>query len=108
MMLTPGTCAQLLSLYEAMAVAARANDWDTLTELECLAAELRKSAQRTPASTALSADEETTLAANIRSILALEREIRAHVEPMLESTRKLLSSTVRDKAVRNAYGNLGG
>ena len=52
--------------------------------------------------------EQIALAASIRSILALEREIRTHVEPMLESTRKLLSTTVRDKAVRNAYGNLGG
>ena len=98
----------MLNLYEAMAVAARANNWDKLTELECLAAELRKSAQRAPTSTALSADEQIALAASIRSILALEREIRTHVEPMLESTRKLLSTTVRDKAVRNAYGNLGG
>jgi len=106
-MLTPATGAELLSLYEAMVVAARANDWDQVAALERAAADLRKSAQNTPNGTVLSADEQRTLAGNIRSILELDREIRTHVEPALESTRKLLSTTVRDKAVRNAYGNLG-
>ncbi|AWI81615.1 MAG: flagellar protein FliT [Betaproteobacteria bacterium HGW-Betaproteobacteria-13] len=107
-MLTPGTGAQLLSLYEAMAVAARENDWDQLAELEHAAADVRKSAQSASNGSVLSADEQRTLAGCIRSILELDREIRTHVEPALESTRKLLSTTVRDKAVRNAYGNLGG
>ncbi|MCK9261019.1 MAG: flagellar protein FliT [Azoarcus sp.] len=107
-MLTPASSAQLLSLYEAMAAAARANDWDQVAALEHDAADLRKSAQNTSNGTVLSADEQHTLAGNIRSILELDREIRTHVEPALESTRKLLSTTVRDKAVRNAYGNLGG
>ncbi|MDD2873660.1 MAG: flagellar protein FliT [Azoarcus sp.] len=107
-MLTPGTGAHLLSLYEAMAAAAQANDWEQLVELERAAADVCKTARNTSDGTALSADEQRTLAANIRSILELDREIRTHVEPALESTRKLLSTTVRDKAVRNAYGNLGG
>lgn len=107
-MLTPESGAQLLSLYEAMVVAARANDWDQVADLERAAADVRKSAQNAPIAPELSAEEQLTLAATIRDILELDREIRAHAEPALTSTRKLLSSTVRDKAVRNAYGNHGG
>ncbi|ANQ85871.1 flagellar protein FliT [Azoarcus olearius] len=105
-MLSLENSRRLLAIYQAMADAARANDWDRLGELGRQGDELRRQAaasQGTPAP-----GEEVDLAATIRRILELDGEIRTHAEPAYESTRKLLSGAVQHRNVRNAYGSLGG
>lgn len=105
-MLTPDAATRLLALYEAMAQAAHDNDWERLDSLGTQAASLRAAAAADRSSPdGLSPESQQDLAVTIRRILELEGEIRIHAEPALESTRKLLSSSVRDRNVRNAYGN---
>lgn len=104
-MLTTQDIDALLTRYEAMADAARGNDWDRLAALEREAAALRVAViERTiemPAQT-----DNAAIAEGIRRILALDSEIRLHTDPFLAAVRKLLSGGVRDRAVRNAYGAL--
>ncbi|ATE59434.1 flagellar protein FliT [Thauera sinica] len=96
----------LLARYQAMADAARANDWDTLAALEREAAELRAACIARAGSAAADAQERAALAEGMQRILALDAEIRSHAEPFLTAVRKLLSDGVRDRAVRAAYGAL--
>lgn len=102
----------LLALYEAMAEAARANEWDSLAALEREAAALRdafRAQGRVESATtvaALTADEIPGLRSRIERILALDAEVRAHTDPFLASVRKLLSDNNRGRAMRDAYGAL--
>lgn len=112
-MLTRPLLDALLTRYEAMAEAARANDWDRLSALEREAAELRDAARAgadaaADAATlaALPAAEAESLRAGIERLLALDAEIRAHTDPFLASVRKLLAGGRQERAVRNAYGAL--
>ncbi len=103
-MLTPTDCATLLKHYEAMADAARANDWDRLIELETLTVAIRNAANHPLPPLSEIPQEQQEMAATIRRILELDAEIRTHAGPFLESTRKLLSGAVQDRRVRAAYG----
>ena len=112
-MLTPATLDALLARYEAMAEAARANDWDRLSALEREAAELRDAARAGADAAAdaatlatLPAAEAESLRAGIERLLALDAEIRTHTDPFLASVRKLLAGGRQERAVRNAYGAL--
>lgn len=107
-MLTLENGSKLLALYDEMAQAARANDWNRLAALGTDADVVRKAASGDirPMNTLTPQDQEK-LAMTIRRILDLEREIREHAEPALESTRKLLSTSVRGRNVRDAYGSAG-
>ena len=112
-MLTPATLDALLARYEAMAEAARANDWDRLSALEREAAALRETAHagadaaKDKATLAtLPAAEAESLRAGIERLLALDAEIRTHADPFLASVRKLLAGGRQERAVRNAYGAL--
>ncbi len=112
-MLTPATLDALLARYEAMADAARANDWDRLSALEREAAELRETARAGADAAAdaatlatLPAAEAESLRASIERLLALDAEIRTHADPFLASVRKLLSAGRQERTVRNAYGAL--
>ncbi|TAH43137.1 MAG: flagellar protein FliT [Betaproteobacteria bacterium] len=105
-MLTPADIDALLLRYQAMADAARANDWDTLAALEREVAALRAAVIARTGDAAPNATEAATLAEGIRHILALDAEIRSHAEPFLTAVRKLLSDGARDRAVRGAYGAL--
>lgn len=107
-MLTLEQGARLLDLYDAMALAARDNDWERLAALGTDAQALREAAANDlrPAGT-LSPPDQEKLAATIQRILQLDQQIREHAEPALESTRKLLSTSVRGRNVRNTYGNPG-
>lgn len=104
-----------LALLESMAgvsatmvEAARANDWDRLTGLERESAKLRDALIRLESGGQPQA--ELTEAQRQRKALLLsrllddDREIRTHVKPWLDSTRKLLSGSVRERALRTAYG----
>ncbi len=106
-MLTLDDCMTLLQHYEAMAVAARSNDWDKLVELETLTAAVRDKANHPFPPSSGEPQMQQEMAAAIQRILELDVEIRIHAEPFLESTRKLLSGTVQDRRVRTTYGALG-
>ncbi|MBS0543656.1 MAG: flagellar protein FliT [Proteobacteria bacterium] len=112
-MLTRPALDALLTRYEAMAAAARANDWDRLAALEREAAELREAARAgadaaadAVAQSALPAAERAALRAGIERMLALDAEIRNHADPFLASVRKLLAAGRQERAVRSAYGAL--
>lgn len=103
-MLTLDTARKLLALYRQMQTAAEAGEWDALGALEHEASTLRIAAESHPRSGAASAADAAELADIVTAILELDRSIRVHVEPARESTRKLLSSSVKGRAVRDAYG----
>lgn len=106
-MLTPALATELLRRYETMLEAARGNDWERLGALGDEAAALREQAAATPGDPAKLPDaDRQALATTIARILEIEREILSHAEPALESTRKLLSSTVRGRSMRAAYGKV--
>lgn len=104
-----------LSLFESMAAssadmvdAARANEWDRLATLEREMAAVRDELMRLEPngrqSDGLTPPEQLRKAALAAQMLDDDREIRRHVEPWLASTRKLLSGSSRERAVRAAYG----
>ena len=112
-MLTRPLLDALLARYEAMADAARANDWDRLSALERVAATLRDTARagagaaaESAALATLPAAEADALRGGIERLLALDAEIRTHTDPFLASVRKLLAGGRQERAVRNAYGAL--
>ena len=112
-MLTRPLLDALLARYEAMADAARANDWDRLSALEHEAAALRDTARASADAAAdaatlatLTAAEAESLRAGIERLLALDAEIHTHTDPFLASVRKLLAGGRQERAVRNAYGAL--
>lgn len=110
-MLTQAELDTLLAGYEAMAAAARANDWSQLAALEAELARLRnavmvRTAQADANAAALPAEQQQALAAGIARILELDAEIRTHTDPFLASARKFLSGRSRERAVRNAYTTL--
>lgn len=92
----------------SMVEAARANEWEQLAALEEEMAALREKAARIDAA----ADSPLPMADAdaqhkfelLTQMLGHDREIRSHVEPWLASTRKFLSSGVKERAVRAAYG----
>ena len=103
-MLTPIVARELLTLYQQMNAAAEAGDWDSLAAIEREATAVRRRAEKNPQSMAPSPDDAADLQQLIAEILDLDRAIRLHAEPALESTRKLLSGSVKGRAMRNAYG----
>ena len=112
-MLTRPALDALLTHYEAMAEAARANDWDRLSTVEreaaALRAQLQAGADAVRDANALShlpPAEAAALREGIERLLALDAEIRSHADPFLSSVRKLLSTERQARAVRSAYGAL--
>jgi flagellar protein FliT len=102
--------ATMKILSERMVAAAQANDWDRLAGLECEQAAIRAEIVRLEPdgrpSGELSEADQVRKASLITDMLENDREVRRHVEPWLASARKLLSGTVRDRAVRTVYGAL--
>lgn len=100
-----------IKLYESMqavstemVAAARANDWDRLVELEHRMSATRDEIARTDSAARIADSELLRRAELIANILENNREVRRHVDPWMASTRKLLGSGERDRAVRAAYG----
>lgn len=105
-------CAPILPLYQAladqytaMAEAASANNWERLMQLELEARTMRERIETTPAGVPYVQRER--VAVLIARILELDAAVRIHVEPYLESTRKLLAETMQGNNVRKAYGAFG-
>lgn len=98
-------------LYEAlgtvsrnMVEAARANDWDRLAELDAEMTATREAIASQPESGVLDDAALLRRAALITAILENNREVRRHVEPWMQSVRKMLGSGQRERSVRAAYG----
>lgn len=93
---------QMAELSRQMVQAAVANAWDTLAALEQRQAEVRNTliamAPETLSAEALSIKERL-----LREMLANDEIIRSHATPCLDSTRKLLQSGTKGRAMRNAY-----
>lgn len=101
---------EMVELSSEMVSAAVANDWETLVELERRLASRRIALARLEPSGA-QADQlgEAALdvkAKKIAQILANDAAVRQHVDPWMDSARKLLADGSRDRAVRRAYGTL--
>lgn len=93
-MLTPADLDALLERYEAMAQAARTNDWEQLAALEREAAALRRRVmERNASQNAAGTVPESVravVARGIERVLELDAEIRSHTDPFLASVSKLL------------------
>jgi flagellar protein FliT len=92
----------LLNLYEAMLEAARAHDWDRLSDMErqttvICESSLHPATQRT-------AEERVELGNVLTRIQHLDHEIRTHLEPARDEARQQLAMEVKSHAVRTAYG----
>ncbi len=97
-MLTPADLDALLERYEAMAEAARANDWEKLAALEREAAALRRqvmarNSDLSLTGSALPESIRAVVARGIERVLELDAEIRSHTDPFLASVSKLLNAT---------------
>lgn len=96
------------ALSTSMVEAARANDWDRLAQLEQQLAALRNELARLEPggrqSEALSEDDRRRKAELVARMLADGDEIRTHVEPWMESARRVLSTDTRARTMRAAYG----
>uniref|UniRef100_A0ABX1PH57 Flagellar protein FliT n=2 Tax=Aromatoleum anaerobium TaxID=182180 RepID=A0ABX1PH57_9RHOO len=101
----------MCDLSNGMVEAAQANDWDRLVALEHEMADIRAELMRIAPDGRQAADlteaDAARKASLITAMLRNDEEIRRHVEPWLASTRKLLGSAQRDRAVRSAYGAFG-
>lgn len=102
-MLTPEICSAMYQCYTSMLAAAQNNDLEALSAHEHTLAQLRMRAveQHTPIE--LSRESIETMHAQIARMLEIDAQILEYVGPLLEETRKLLSGSVKDRAVRKAY-----
>ncbi|MDR1063986.1 MAG: flagellar protein FliT [Azoarcus sp.] len=100
----------LLALYESMVEIARARDWERLAEIERKAAAIRDAASvpmQEPEGTGNMPPENIkALTELIGRIQSLDREIRNYVEPAHEEARQQLTSEIKGRNVRAAYGGL--
>lgn len=92
----------MAELSTRMVAAARANDWDLLAELEQQLGELRTAQQAAPEQT-LNAETASRRLALIEQMQADQALVLEHVQPWMDSTRKLLSSQSKSRAVNKAY-----
>lgn len=94
---------EMSALSSRMVDAARANDWDTLIDLECAIAELRSSLLQDDG-TGIHSDAELRLKSLlIQRILADDAEVRRHTEPWMEQVRRFLGSDAKRRQIEHAY-----
>ena len=93
----------MASLSEQMVEAAGSGDWDRLVELERQMKGARDSLPKTDHSPM---DDATLLhkARLLEGMLKNQKVVMQHVRPWMDQTRKNLADSVRDRAVRAAYG----
>ncbi|MCL2655858.1 MAG: flagellar protein FliT [Betaproteobacteria bacterium] len=100
---------RMSELSATMAEAARANDWDHLSNLELEIRQIRDKLQMLePAegpAIPLSGTDRQRKMELIKQILQDDREVRRHTEPWMESVRAMLGGNARGRAVRAAYNS---
>lgn len=96
----------MLQLSKQMVVAAIANDWDRLVDLEKAEAELCASVRSSPQASidANSTEHRERITAIIRTIQANHAKVHDSVAPWLDSVRQLLAQQNRERNVRERYG----
>lgn len=89
-----------------MVAAAQANDWELLVQTEQQLSEIRVALQNKPgpAPDAAAAARRRTL---IEQMQADQDRILEHVQPWMDSTRKMLSAQSKSRAVHKAYAAPG-
>jgi len=102
-MLTPEICSAMYQCYAAMLAAAQNNDLEALSAHEHRLAQLRMRAVEPRTPIELSRESIETMQTQIARMLEIDAQILEYVGPLLEETRKLLSGSVKDRAVRHAY-----
>lgn len=102
---------EIITLYEAVAeitdqmlAAARAGDWDQLTELESRCFNHVQTLKDGEAPVALSGRTRERKVAIIHKILADDREIRNLTEPWMAQLSALINSSSTERKLSNAYG----
>ena len=99
---------QMASLSGDMVRCAEANDWDQLAglgkQLEGLRSTLERLEPLGRQSVALNEPEALRKAQLAQDVLDNQARVREHVDPWMESTRKLIADGVQDRRVRTAYG----
>jgi flagellar protein FliT len=98
-------CRALLSLYEAMLEVAHAQDWERLSGIESQAAAIRDAALVRPGAPPETENIEE-LTRLLTRIQRLDHDIRSQTEPARDEARRQLAVEVKDRVVREAYGNL--
>lgn len=95
---------EMSALSSLMVEAARANDWETLIDLERSIAALRNSLLQDEDIDEHSGNELKLKSKLIQRILADDAEVRRHTEPWMEQLRKFLGSDAERRTVEQAYG----
>lgn len=95
---------QMCAISQRMVDAARANDWDTLIDLEQAVARLRDALaeESERAADGLASTEKKREL--IHRLLKDDAEIRRHTEPWMEQVRMFLTGNSRKQKVDSAYG----
>jgi flagellar protein FliT len=95
---------QMCALSNRMVEAARANDWESLIDLERAVASLRETLTKDVVSAESDPREVEIKRAMIQRILKDDAEVRRHTEPWMEQVRRFLSGDARKRQVDRAYG----
>jgi len=95
---------QMCALSNRMVEAARANDWDSLIDLEQAVAGLRETLTQEAGNASANPREVAIKRAMIQRILKDDAEVRRHTEPWMEHVRRFLSGDSRKRQVDRAYG----
>ena len=95
---------QMCALSNRMVEAARANDWESLIDLERAVANLRETLTKDAVSAGSDPREVEIKRAMIQRILKDDAEVRRHTEPWMEQVRRFLNGDARKRQVDRAYG----
>ncbi|MGB7815722.1 MAG: flagellar protein FliT [Methylotenera sp.] len=94
----------IAELTNQMLMAAKLHDWDLLLELESSCAEHVEKLKFFKDELPLSSDTHERKVANIKRILADDREIRDLISPRMARLSSLISSSQTGKKLTRAYG----
>ncbi len=84
--------------------AARASDWDRLTQLEAQCSSRVEILRRDPGRQVLDAGSRQTKVRLINKILADDREIRNLTEPWMQRLSVMMNSGETERRLNQAYG----
>jgi flagellar protein FliT len=84
--------------------AARANDWDRLTQLEAQCSSRVEILRRDPSRPVLDAGSRQAKVRLINKILADDREIRNLTEPWMQRLSAMMNSGETERRLNQAYG----